>query len=249
MTENSNIIREIIIGRNHIREALKQNRSIDKIYMQKQDMDTQLGRIKKSAINAGIPVINADKQKLTAIAETEKHQGVVAFAAMKAYCSVEEILEYAKESGQPPFIIVVDSVQDPHNLGAIIRTAHAAGVHGIIIPKRDNAGLSPSVGKASAGVIEHMNIARVPNIALVIVKLKKAGLWIYGADMNAAPLYSVDMSGAVAIVVGGESKGLSRIISEKCDYLISIPMKNNVNSLNVSVAAAILMYEAVKARL
>ena len=174
--------------------------------------------------------------------------GILAFAAVKEYCSVEDILACAESRGEPPFIVVLDELEDPHNLGAIIRTAECAGVHGVIVPKRRSAGLSYTVGKASAGAIEYMNVARVTNIAATIDELKAKGVWVFGADMNGTDYEKCDFSGPCAIVIGNEGKGISRLVREKCDVIVSLPMKGKINSLNASVAAGILMYQAMKGR-
>ena len=176
------------------------------------------------------------------------HQGIVAFAAAKDYSTVDDILEYAESRGEAPFVVVLDEVEDPHNLGAIIRTAECAGVHGIIIPKRRSAGLSYTVAKASAGAIEYMRVARVTNIAVTLDELKEKGVWVYGADMDGTDYDECDFSGACAIVIGNEGKGISRLVREKCDVIASLPMKGQINSLNASVAAGILMYKAMKNR-
>ena len=176
------------------------------------------------------------------------HQGIVAFAAAKDYSTVDDILKYAESKGEAPFVVVLDEVEDPHNLGAIIRTAECAGVHGIIIPKRRSAGLSYTVAKASAGAIEYMRFARVTNIAVTLDELKEKGVWVYGADMDGTDYDECDFSGACAIVIGNEGKGISRLVREKCDVIASLPMKGQINSLNASVAAGILMYKAMKNR-
>ncbi|MBQ5641105.1 MAG: 23S rRNA (guanosine(2251)-2'-O)-methyltransferase RlmB, partial [Ruminococcus sp.] len=176
------------------------------------------------------------------------HQGIIALAAAKEYSSVEDILAYAAEKGEPPFLIVLDELEDPHNLGAIIRTAECVGAHGVIIPKRRSVGLSYTVGKASAGAVEYMRVARVTNIANLLDDLKKQGVWIYGADMNGTDYTQCDMSGACALVIGNEGKGMARLVREKCDVIVSLPMKGHINSLNASVAAGILMYHALQGR-
>ena len=195
-----------------------------------------------------IPVKEVDRAKLDYITGSSVHQGIAAFAAVKDYSSVDEIFEYAESRGESPFIVVLDEIEDPHNLGAIIRTAECAGVHGVIIPKRRSAGLSYVVGKASAGAVEYMRVARVTNIASLLDELKDRGVWIYGADMNGEDYTKCDLSGACAIVIGNEGKGISRLVRQKCDVIVSLPMKGKINSLNASVAAGILMYHAAKGR-
>ena len=183
------------------------------------------------------------------MSDTKSHQGVIAFAAAKEYCSVEDILAYAQSRGEKPFVIIADELNDPHNLGSIIRTANAAGAHGIIIPKRNSVGLNPVVEKTSAGALEFMNVARVSNLASAIETLKKANVWIVGADMDGEnTIYTHDFSGAVGIVVGSEGFGISRLIKEKCDFVVRIPMFGQINSLNASVAAALMIYEVARTR-
>ena len=193
-------------------------------------------------------VKEVDRTKLDYVSGGATHQGIVAFAAAKDYSTVDDILEYAESRGEAPFVVVLDEVEDPHNLGAIIRTAECAGVHGIIIPKRRSAGLSYTVAKASAGAIEYMRVARVTNIAVTLDELKEKGVWVYGADMDGTDYDECDFSGACAIVIGNEGKGISRLVREKCDVIASLPMKGQINSLNASVAAGILMYKAMKNR-
>ncbi len=195
-----------------------------------------------------ILVKEADRTKLDYLSGGAVHQGIVALAAAKEYSTVDEILSYAQSRNEPPFIVVLDELEDPHNLGAIIRTAECAGVHGVIVPKRRSAGLSYTVSKASAGAIEYMRVARVTNIANLIDELKEKGIWVYGADMNGTDYEQCDFSGACAIVIGNEGKGISRLVREKCDVIVSLPMKGKINSLNASVAAGILMYKAMKNR-
>lgn len=189
-----------------------------------------------------------DRTKLDFISAGQTHQGIIAYAAVKDYCTVDEILDYADSRGEAPFIVVLDELEDPHNLGAIIRTAECAGVHGVIVPKRRSAGLSYTVSKASAGAVEYMRVARVTNIASLLDELKQRGVWVYGADMNGTDYQKCDFSGACAIVIGNEGKGISRLVREKCDVIVSLPMKGKINSLNASVAAGILMYSAMNNR-
>ena len=202
----------------------------------------------RSAKDKGILVKEVDRTKLDYVSGNENHQGIVAFAAVREYSTVDDILAYAAEKDEPPFIVILDEIEDPHNLGAIIRTAECAGVHGVIIPKRRSVGLSYTVGKASAGAIEYMRVARVTNIAALIDDLKSKGVWVYGADMNGTDYQKCNFSGACAIVIGNEGKGISRLVREKCDVIVSLPMKGQINSLNASVAAGIIMYSAMKDR-
>ncbi|MBR1482332.1 MAG: 23S rRNA (guanosine(2251)-2'-O)-methyltransferase RlmB [Ruminococcus sp.] len=239
---------DIIAGRNPVSEALRGNRQVDKILVAKGEKNGAVVAILAKARNRGIPVKEVDRQKLDYLSGGAVHQGIIAFAAVKEYCTVEDILHCAEERGEPPFLLVLDEVEDPHNLGAIIRTAECAGVHGVIVPKRRSAGLSYTVGKASAGAVEYMNIARVTNIAQTVDELKARGVWIFGADMNGTDYRSCNFQGACAIVIGNEGKGISRLVREKCDVIVSLPMRGHINSLNASVAAGILMYEAMQTR-
>ena len=238
----------VIAGRNAVSEAIRSGRPIDKILVARGDRSGAVVGILAKAREKQIPVKEADRTKLDFLSGSAPHQGIVALAAAKEYCTVEDILAYAQERGEPPFLVILDELEDPHNLGAIIRTAECTGVHGVIIPKRRSASLSYTVGKASAGAIEYMRVARVTNIANLIDELKERGVWIYGADMNGTDYLQCDMSGACAIVIGNEGKGIARLVREKCDAIVSLPMKGHINSLNASVAAGILMYHALKGR-
>jgi len=239
----------VIEGRNAVVEALRAGRVLDKVYIAKGDTDSALAHIASKARAAGAVVVDADRRKLDEMSVTHAHQGVIAVAAVKEYVGIEDILELARERGEDPFIIVCDELSDPHNLGAVIRTAEAAGAHGIIIPKRRSAGLTAIVEKTSAGAVEHMAVARVSNLASALRELKKAGVWIYGTAAGAsAAIWDTDLTGAVAIVIGSEGTGMSRIVAENCDFTLEIPMFGEVSSLNASVSAAIVMYEAVRQR-
>jgi len=240
---------DIIEGRNAVIEALRAGRPIDKVYIQKGETDKTLGHIASRAREAGCVVVDADRRKLDAMSRTHSHQGVIALAAAREYCTVADILEIAAERGEPPFIVVCDEISDPHNLGAIVRTAEAAGVHGIVIPKRRSAGVTAIVEKTSAGASEHMAVARVANLSSALRELKDAGLWIFGtAADGTSPLWKTDLTGPVCIVVGSEGSGMGRLIAESCDFLVSIPMKGKVSSLNASAAAALMIYEALRQR-
>ena len=240
----------VIEGRNAVIEALRAGENIDKIFIQKGETDKTLGHIASKARAAGIVVVDADKRKLDGMSRTHAHQGVIALAAMREYVSVEDILEKAAEKGEKPLIVICDELSDPHNLGAIIRTAECAGAHGIVIPKRRSAGLTAVVAKTSAGAVAHMPVARVANIPSLIKDLKKQGVWVFGtAAKGTTNLYEADLKGAAAIVIGSEGDGMTRLAEENCDFLVSIPMKGKLNSLNASAAAAILLYEAVRQRL
>ena len=240
----------VIEGRNAVIEALRAGENIDKIFIQKGETDKTLGHIASKARAAGIVVVDADKRKLDGMSRTHAHQGVIALAAMREYVSVEDILEKAAEKGEKPLIVVCDEISDPHNLGAIIRTAECAGAHGIVIPKRRSAGLTAVVAKTSAGAVAHMPVARVANIPSLLKDLKKQGVWVFGtAAKGTTSLYEADLKGPAAIVIGSEGDGMTRLAEENCDFLVSIPMKGKLNSLNASAAAAILLYEAVRQRL
>ena len=240
----------IIEGRNAVIEALRTGTAIDKIYLAKGETDKTLGHIASRAREAGIVVVDADRRKLDAMSRTHSHQGVIALAAVREYVSVESILERAAQRGEKPLLVVCDEISDPHNLGAILRTAECAGAHGVIIPKRRSAGLTAIVAKTSAGAVSYMPVARVANISATLKELQEKGVWIIGtaADGNTT-LYSADLKGPAAIVIGSEGDGMSRLVREGCDFLVSIPMQGRISSLNASAAAAILLYEAVRQRL
>lgn len=240
----------IIEGRNAVIEALRLGTPIDKIYLMKGDTDKTLGHIASRARAAGIVVVDADKRKLDAMSRTHSHQGVIALGAVREYVTVETILEAAAAKGEKPLVVVCDEISDPHNLGAILRTAECAGAHGVIIPKRRSAGLTAIVAKTSAGAVSYMPVARVANVAATLNDLKKQGLWVFGtAADGATSLYDADLKGGAAIVIGSEGDGMTRLVAETCDFLVSIPMKGRISSLNASAAAAILLYEAVRQRL
>ncbi len=236
-----------IMGRNPVMEALRAERDIDKLVVGK-GAEGSIKKILGMAKDRGIPIHYAEKSSLDRMADGGAHQGVIAYVSAYAYCDVEDILENAKKRGEDPFIIILDNLEDPHNLGAIMRTAETAGVHGIIIPKRRSVGLTETVVKASAGAVEYVPCARVSNIAQTIDKLKEKGVWIYACDMDGQTYWDSDLKGAIAIVVGSEGFGISKLVRSKCDFVLSIPMKGKITSLNASNAAAILMYEAVKQR-
>ena len=236
-------------GRNAVTEALSAGRTIDKLFVADGDTDRALARICAMAKQAGAVVVPTDRRKLDYMSATGAHQGVIAMVAAHDYASIDDILKKAQDSGEPPLIVICDELSDPHNLGAIIRTAECAGAHGIIIPNRRSVGLTAVVGKASAGALEYMPVARVSNITAAIDTLKKAGVWVYGtAAEGDTTLYKADLKSAAAIVIGNEGEGMSRLVSERCDFKVSIPMKGSISSLNASAAAAIMLYEAVRQR-
>ena len=240
---------DLIEGRNAVMEALRAGRTIDKIFIAKGDVDKTLGHIASKARSAGIVVTEADRRKLDAMSQTHAHQGVIALCAVKEYSTIEDMLAIAAERGEAPFLVLCDEISDPHNLGAIIRTAECAGAHGVVIPKRRSAGLTAVVAKTSAGAVAHMPVARVPNIPALLKELKKQGVWVFGTAADGTTgLYDADLKGPAAIVIGSEGDGMTRLTAENCDFLVSIPMRGKLNSLNASAAAAILLYEAVRQR-
>lgn len=240
---------EIVEGRNAVIEALRAGRAIDKIFIAKGDVDKTLGHIASKARDKGVVVVECDRKKLDFMSQTHAHQGVIALCAVREYCTVEDIFAVAEERGEKPFVIVCDEISDPHNLGAIIRSAECAGAHGVIIPKRRSAGLTAIVDKSSAGAAEHMAIARVPNIPAAIKELKDRGLWVYGTAADGqSDLWHTDFTGNVALVIGSEGDGMGRLVRESCDFIVSLPMKGQVSSLNASAAAAIVMYEVLRQR-
>ena len=247
--EERELKNDLIEGRNAVIEALRAGRAIDKIYLAKGDVDKTLGHIASKARAAGVVVVECDRRKLDFMSATKAHQGVIALCAVREYCSVEDILALAEERGEKPFVIVCDEISDPHNLGAIIRSAECAGAHGVIIPKRRSAGLTAIVDKASAGAAEHMLIARVPNLSAALDTLKSCGLWVYGtAADGSSGLWNTDFTGSMALVIGSEGDGMGRLVRESCDFTVSLPMKGRLSSLNASAAASIVMYEVLRQR-
>jgi len=238
----------IIIGRNPVAEAIKAGREIDKIIVKKGEYEGSLVAVIKRAKSLKIPVIEADKAKLDALSEGKNHQGVIAFVAAHTYTDVKDMIKSAKEKSSSPFIIILDKITDPHNLGSILRTANCAGADGVIIPKRGSVGLSETVAKTSAGALEYTPVAKVTNIAETVELLKKEGFWVAGAEADGELMYKTDLTGAIALVIGSEGGGISRLVKEKCDFLCKIPMYGDINSLNASVAAGIMMYEIVRQR-
>lgn len=235
-------------GRNAVLEALNSDRDIDKIWVKKGEVEGTLRLIKAKAHERNIVLQEVNINRLNEIAMSHNHQGVIAMCPAKDYCSIDDILDKAKEKGEDPFVIILDGVTDTHNLGAIIRSANCAGVHGIIIPKRRAAGLTGIVSKTSAGAIEHVLISKVTNIKNTIKELQEKGLWIYCAEMEGTPLYKTDFKGGVGLVLGDENEGISQIVANASDFKVQIPMYGEISSLNVSVAGSILMYEVVRQR-
>lgn len=235
-----------VIGRNAVRELLRADRPIDKLMVQRGERTGSITVLVAQAIEKGIPVIEVEKSKLDSLADYAPHQGIIAMAAEKEYCTVEDILQIAKDRNEPPLIVICDGITDPYNLGAIIRCAECCGAHGLIIPKRRAAGLTPLVTKASAGAVEHLAIAKVANIASTVEQLKKEGVWTYAAEAGGSSVHDTDLKGPCAIVMGSEGNGVSQLVRKTCDAVISIPMYGKVNSFNVSTAAAILLAEATR---
>lgn len=241
---------DLIEGRNAVIEALKSDRTVEQILVAKGDSEGSINVIYALAKEKHIVIKEVDRKKLDQMSDTGVHQGVMAIVTPYKYFEVEDILNYAESKGEKPFIIILDEIEDPHNLGSIIRTAEICGVHGIIIPKRRNVGITPIVYKSSAGAVEYMKIAKVTNINSTIDMLKKKDIWIYGADMDGENYcFENDFLGAVALVIGSEGRGISKLTKEKCDVLIKIPMAGRITSLNASVAAGIIMYEVLKQKL
>ena len=237
-------------GRNALTEALRSGRTIDKVFIAAGDTDKSLQRLAAQAKEAGAVVVPVDRRKLDAMSTTRSHQGVIALAAAREYYSVDDLLREAEERGEAPLLVICDELSDPHNLGAILRSAECAGAHGVIIPKRRSVGLTAVVAKASAGAVEYMKVARVTNINAVISELKEKGVWIFGtAAEGSIPMYQADLTGPTAIVIGSEGEGMSRLVRQNCDVTVHIPMKGRITSLNASAAASILLYEAVRQRL
>lgn len=239
----------IIEGKNAVIEALRAGRLIDKVFISETSEDKALRHIASTARAAGAVVVDSDRRKLDHISRTGSHQGVIAMASIKEYCTVQDILDAASSKGEKPFIVICDEISDPHNLGAIIRTAEASGAHGVIIPKRRSAGITAIVEKTSAGAASHMAVARVSNLSQTIKELKKSGVWVFGAHSDGdTHLWDADFRDSTAIVIGSEGSGIGRLVSQHCDITVSIPMKGKTPSLNASVSAAVLLYEGMRQR-
>ncbi|TJX13231.1 23S rRNA (guanosine(2251)-2'-O)-methyltransferase RlmB [Tissierella creatinini] len=238
---------QYVVGRNPVMELLNSDRHIDKLYVLKGDLKGSINKIIAMAKDKNVIIQEVDKKKLDSMAEGNAHQGVAALVTGFEYASIDDIVKKAQSLNQKPFVVLLDGIEDTHNLGAIIRTAECAGVHGVIIPKRRSAMVNQTVYKASAGAVEHMLIASVNNISNAIEDLKEKGLWIYGADMDGESYhFNTSMTGAVGLVIGNEGKGISRLVKEKCDVLVKIPMLGKISSLNASAAASILIYEVLR---
>lgn len=239
----------VIYGRNAVLEAFRSGKTIDRLYVQEGVADGTLQSILRTAKKTDAVINFVNKERLNKYAEGDKHQGVVAMAAAYNYAEVEDILNAAKEKDEPPFIIVLDDIEDPHNLGAIIRTANQAGAHGVIIPKRHAVGLTATVARTSAGAINYTPVAKVTNISRTIEELKEKGIWFACADMSGELMYNCNLTGAIGLVIGSEGNGVSRLVKEKCDFVVKIPMFGQIDSLNASVAAGVLSYEIVRQRM
>lgn len=238
---------DLIVGRNAVAEALRAGRALDSVLLAKGERAGSIGALVGQCRSRGIPVKEVDPRRLDSLCGPH-HQGIAAVAACKEYATLEELFALAESRGEPPFFIVCDELEDPHNLGAILRTAEAAGAHGVVIPKRRSAGLTSAVYKASAGAVEYVPVARVANIAEALREMKKRGVWIYGLDMDGEPWCSAELSGAMALVVGSEGQGIGRLVKEQCDFILSLPMYGRISSLNASVACGIVLYEAARQR-
>ena len=243
-TQNENLVE----GRNAVLETFRSGRSVDRLYVLDGCQDGPVKTIMREARKQKTVINYVEKSRLDHLSETGKHQGVIAIAAAYEYSTVEQMLENARSRGEAPFLILLDGIEDPHNLGAIIRTANQAGAHGVIIPKRRAVGLTATVAKASAGALNYTPVARVTNLVSTMESLKKEGLWFVCADMGGTSMYDLDLKGSIGLVIGSEGEGVSRLVRETCDFIAAIPMKGEINSLNASVAAGILAYEIVRQR-
>lgn len=240
---------ETIEGRNAVIEAFRSGKTIDKVFVLDGCQDGPIMTIKREAKKAGSFIKYVDKTRLDQLSQTGKHQGVIAYSAAYDYAELEDILEIAKNSDEPPFLVLLDNIEDPHNLGAIIRSAHQAGAHGVIIPKNRAVGLTSTVARTSAGALNYIPVAKVTNLSKTIEDLKKDGYWFVCADMDGTVMYDLDLKGPIGVVIGSEGEGVSRLVKEKCDFVASIPMKGQIDSLNASVAAGVLCYEIVRQRM
>lgn len=248
MEQHADGERELLVGRNAVLEALRSGREINTLLVAKGERSGSITRILADCRDRGIVIKEVDKRKLDFLCGQGNHQGVAAYVAAHAYAELDDMFALAEARGEAPFLIVCDALEDPHNLGAVIRTAEAAGAHGVIVPKRHGVGLTWAVAKSAAGALEYMPVARVGNLAATLEQLKARGLWVYSADMDGTPWCDVSFSGGVVLVVGAEGSGVSRLLREKSDFIVSLPMKGKINSLNASVAAGILMYEVSRQR-
>ena len=249
MSEEIKVENLMVEGRNAVIEAFRSGKPVDKLFVLDGCQDGPVRTIIREAKKHDTIINFVTKERLDQISETKKHQGVIAYAAAYEYSEVEDMLELAKKKGEDPFLILLDNIEDPHNLGAIIRTANLAGAHGVIIPKRRAVGLTATVAKRSAGALNYTPVAKVTNLAKTMEELKEKGLWFVGADMGGESMYRLNLTGPIVMVIGNEGDGVSRLVKEKCDFIASIPMKGDIDSLNASVAAGVLAYEIVRQRL
>lgn len=240
---------DVLVGRNAVYEALRAGHPIDSVLIAKGNNGGPVRRIVDLCRERSVVIKDVSGAKLDAICGGMNHQGVAAVVAAHEYATIDDMLALAKERGEAPFLVICDDINDPHNLGAIIRTAECCGAHGVIIPKRGAVGMTAAVDKAASGALEYMPVARVSNLAATVEKLKKEGVWIYGADMDGQPFYQTDFEGSAAVIIGSEGKGISRLLRENCDVVVSIPMSGHITSMNASVAAGIILYEAAKTRI
>lgn len=247
--DTNKVNESMIEGRNAVLEAFRSGKTIDKLYVLDGCQDGPVKSITREARKHDTIINYVDKERLDQISDTGKHQGVIAISAAYEYAEVEDILKAAEDKGEAPFVIILDGIEDPHNLGAIIRTANLAGAHGIIIPKRRAVGLTPTVAKTSAGAINYTPVAKVTNINNTIKELKDRGMWFVCADMGGTPMYDLNLTGSIGLVIGNEGEGVSKLVKENCDYIASIPMKGDIDSLNASVATGVLAYEFVRQRI
>lgn len=238
-----------IEGRNAVIEALRSGKTIDKLYIQEGVQDGPIMTLRREAKKREVMVKYVTRERLDQLSSTGKHQGTIAFIAAYEYAEISDMLRLARKKGEPPFLFLLDGIEDPHNLGAIIRTANLAGAHGVIIPKNRAVGLTATVARTSAGALNYTPVARVTNLAKTIEELKKEGLWFVCADMGGERMYSLDLTGPMGLVIGSEGEGVSRLVKEKCDFIASIPMQGDIDSLNASVAAGVIAYEIVRQRL
>ncbi len=247
--EDERDLEGMLEGRNAITEALRSGRTIDKVFIAAGDTDRNLARLAAMAKEAGAVVVPVDRRKLDQMSQTRSHQGIIAQVAAHAYATLDEVFQAAKDRGEEPLIVVCDELSDPHNLGAILRSAECAGAHGVVIPKRRSVALTPVVAKASAGAVEYMPVVRVANIAAALKEMQERGVWVYGTAADGEKeIYDADLKGATAIVIGNEGDGMGRLVRQTCDILVRVPMKGNISSLNASATAAILLYEALRQR-
>lgn len=246
--DRNSLPEDLVPGRNAVSEVLKSGRPVDKVLVSRGERGGSIGKILALCREKGIVIKEVDSRKLDMLCAGSNHQGIAACCAAHEYVTVDALFDYAQSKNEPPFFLVLDEIEDGHNLGAILRTAESVGVHGVILPKRRSASLNYIVAKTACGALEYVKVARVPNLPTAIDELKKRGVWIFGADMDGQPYNQTDYSGPAALVIGSEGQGLGRLVREKCDFIVSIPMYGKINSLNASVAAGVLMYEAVKQR-